>query len=154
MSLDDESTITQPEPRYQLRINTQSFELISLSSRYSRQYHQTFTVPPSSSTTPTKNSGLGYTTLMVHESPFGGVNQWGMLTATLAFTPLACIPLQAMIFTPIYTMEVSSLLGRIEKFSEKPNTISLKEFKTTFSNVVCELEFKYGANYTKTLAFK
>jgi hypothetical protein len=30
----------------------------------------------------------------------------------------------------------------------------LKEFKATFSTVVCELEFKYGANYTKTFTFK
>jgi len=31
MSLDDEGTIAQPEPKYQLQSNTQSFELISLS---------------------------------------------------------------------------------------------------------------------------
>jgi hypothetical protein len=30
----------------------------------------------------------------------------------------------------------------------------LKEFKETFSIVVCELELKYGANYTKVFAFK
>jgi hypothetical protein len=30
----------------------------------------------------------------------------------------------------------------------------LKEFKTTFSTVVCELELKYGANYTEAFAFK
>jgi hypothetical protein len=30
----------------------------------------------------------------------------------------------------------------------------LKEFKATFSIVVCELELKYGANYTKAFAFK
>jgi hypothetical protein len=51
-------------------------------------------------------------------------------------------------------MEVSSLFGRIEKFSERPSTISLKEFKATFSTMVCELELKYGANYTKVFAFK
>jgi hypothetical protein len=28
------------------------------------------------------------------------------------------------------------------------------EFKQTFSIVVCELERKYGANYTKAFAFK
>jgi hypothetical protein len=51
-------------------------------------------------------------------------------------------------------MEVSSSYGRIEKFSGRPGTISLREFKTAFSIVVCELELKYGANYTKAFAFK
>ncbi len=51
-------------------------------------------------------------------------------------------------------MEVSSSFGRIEKFSGRPGTISLREFKATFSTVVCELEFKYGANYTEAFAFK
>jgi hypothetical protein len=30
----------------------------------------------------------------------------------------------------------------------------LKEFKATFSIVVCELELKYGINYTEAFAFK
>jgi len=51
-------------------------------------------------------------------------------------------------------MEVTSSSGRIEKFNGRPGTISLKEFKTTFSTVVCEFELKYGANYTKAFAFK
>jgi hypothetical protein len=51
-------------------------------------------------------------------------------------------------------MEVSSSSGRIEKFSERPGTISLKELKATFSIVVCELELKYGTNYTEVFAFK
>jgi len=74
MSSDNESTMAHPEPRYQLQSNTQSFELISLSSRSSRQYHQVSTTPPSFSTTPIRNSGLSYTTSTVHQSPFGGVN--------------------------------------------------------------------------------
>jgi hypothetical protein len=41
-------------------------------------------------------------------------------------------------------MEVNSSFGRIEKFSERLGTISLKEFKVTFSAMVYELEFKYG----------
>jgi hypothetical protein len=45
-------------------------------------------------------------------------------------------------------MEVNNSYGRIEKLSERPSTISLKEFKSTFSIVVCESELKYGANYT------
>jgi len=44
-------------------------------------------------------------------------------------------------------MEASSSSGRIKKFNERPSTISLREFKATFSTVVCELELKYGANY-------
>jgi hypothetical protein len=56
--------------------------------------------------------------------------------------------------TPIYTMEVSSSSGRIEKLNGRPGTISLREFKAIFSNVVCELELKYGANYTEAFAFK
>lgn len=51
-------------------------------------------------------------------------------------------------------MEVSSSSGRIEKFSGRPDTISLREFKATFSTVVCELELKYGANFTNAFAFK
>jgi hypothetical protein len=30
----------------------------------------------------------------------------------------------------------------------------LKEFKATSSTVVCELELKYGVNYTEAFAFK
>ncbi len=154
MSSDDESTITHPEPRYQLRSNTQPFEPIYLSSRSSRRYHQASTAPSSSSTTPIRNSGSGYTTSTVHQSPFGGVNQWGTPVAAPTFTPSSYIPLQAVTSTPIYTMEVSSSSGRIEKFSGRPCTISLREFKATFSIVVCELELKYGANYTEAFAFK
>jgi hypothetical protein len=51
-------------------------------------------------------------------------------------------------------MEVNSSSGKIEKFSRRPCTISLKEFKATFSTMVCELEFKYGVHYTKAFAFK
>jgi hypothetical protein len=51
-------------------------------------------------------------------------------------------------------MEINNSSGKIEKFNERPCTISLKEFKATFSTVVCELKFKYGANYTKAFVFK
>jgi hypothetical protein len=51
-------------------------------------------------------------------------------------------------------MEVKSSSKRIEKLCKRLGTISLREFKATFSTVVCELEFKYGANYTKVFAFK
>jgi hypothetical protein len=36
------------------------------------------------------------------------------------------------LYTHIYTMEVNSSSGRIEKFNERPNTIFLKEFKANF----------------------
>jgi hypothetical protein len=51
-------------------------------------------------------------------------------------------------------MEVSNSSGKIEKFSRRPNTIYLREFKVTFSIVVYELELKYGVNYTKAFTFK
>jgi hypothetical protein len=51
-------------------------------------------------------------------------------------------------------MEVSSSSRRIEKFSGRPSTISLREFKETFSIVVCELKLKYGVNYTEAFSFK
>jgi hypothetical protein len=51
-------------------------------------------------------------------------------------------------------MEVNSSFRRIEKFSGQLGTISLKEFKATFSIVVCELELKYGVNYTEAFTFK
>jgi hypothetical protein len=70
------------------------------------------------------------------------------------FTPSPYISLQVLTSTPIYTMEVNSSPGRIEKFSERSGTISLREFKAIFSIVVCELELKYGANNTKAFTFK
>jgi hypothetical protein len=51
-------------------------------------------------------------------------------------------------------MEVNSSFGRIKKFNGRPGTISLREFKATFSIVVCELELKYGAYYTEAFAIK
>jgi len=51
-------------------------------------------------------------------------------------------------------MEVNNASRRIKKFSGRLGTISSKEFKATFSTVVCELEFKYGVNYTKVFVFK
>jgi hypothetical protein len=51
-------------------------------------------------------------------------------------------------------MEVNNSSGKIEKFNGRPSTISLKEFKATFSTVVYELELKYGANYTEAFTFK
>jgi hypothetical protein len=51
-------------------------------------------------------------------------------------------------------MEVNSSSQRIEKFSGRPSTISLKEFKATFSTMVCELELKYGTNYIEAFTFK
>ncbi len=51
-------------------------------------------------------------------------------------------------------MEVGSSSGRIVKFSGRSGTIFLKEFKVTFSIVVCELELKYGINYIKAFRFK
>ncbi len=77
-----------------------------------------------------------------------------MPVAVPTFAPSSYTPLQAVTLPPIYTMEVRSSSGRIEKFNGRPGTISLKEFKATFSTVVCELELKYGANYTEAFAFK
>jgi hypothetical protein len=51
-------------------------------------------------------------------------------------------------------MEVSSSSGRIEKFNGRAGTISLREFKATFSTMVCELELKYGATYIEAFVFK
>ncbi len=154
MSSDDESATAKPELRYQLQNNTQSFEPISLNSQSLQLYHQTFTMPSSSSITPTMNSSSGYTTSMVHQSPFGRVNQWSTFVIALAFTPSPYIMLQVMTFTPIYTMEVNSSFGRIEKFNGRPGTMSLREFRATFSTMVYELELKYGANYIEAFVFK
>jgi hypothetical protein len=100
-----------------------------------------FAAPSSSNTTPTNNSGLGssYTTSTIHQNPFGGVNKWGTLAVAPTFTQSPYIPLQVVTFTPTYTMEISSSFRRIEKFNGRPGTISLREFKETFSTVVCEL---------------
>ncbi len=154
MSLDDENTTVPSEPRYQLWNNTRSFEPISLSSRSSQQYHQTSIAPPSSNTTHTRNSSSSYTTSMVHQSPFGGVTQWGMPIITLAFTPSPYISLQVVTCTFICTMEVRNSSSKIEKFNGKSSSISLREFKVTFSTMVCELEFKYSVNYVKAFTLK
>jgi len=111
-------------------------------------------MPSSSNTTVTRNSNSGYITSIIHQSPFGGVNKWDMLVAAPTFTSSLYTLLQAITSTPIYTMEVSSSYGRIEKFNKRLGTISLREFNVTFSTMVCELEFKYGANYIKAFAFK
>jgi hypothetical protein len=51
-------------------------------------------------------------------------------------------------------MEVKSSFEKFEKFSRSLGTIFLREFKITFSIVVCELELKYGVNYTEAFVFK
>jgi hypothetical protein len=51
-------------------------------------------------------------------------------------------------------MEVNDFSRRIENFNKRLCTISLREFKATFSTTVCELELKYGPNYTEVFAFK
>ncbi len=38
--------------------------------------------------------------------------------------------------------------------TSRPSTISLREFKATFSIMVCELELKYGVNYNEAFTFK
>ncbi len=50
-------------------------------------------------------------------------------------------------------MEVNSSFGKIE-INERPGIIFLREFRATFSIVVCELELKYGANYIEVFTFK
>jgi hypothetical protein len=77
-----------------------------------------------------------------------------MHVAIPGFTPSPYIPLQVVTSTPIYTMEDNNSSRKIEKFSRRPNTISLREFKATFSTMVCELELKYGGNYTKVFVIK
>ncbi len=64
------------------------------------------------------------------------VNQWGMHVVELVFTPSLYILLQAVTSTPVYTMEVNSSFRKIKKFNRRPSTISLREFKVTFSIVV------------------
>jgi hypothetical protein len=51
-------------------------------------------------------------------------------------------------------MEVNNSSRRIKKLNRRPCASFLREFKATFSTVVCELEFKYGANYIEAFAFK
>jgi len=48
-------------------------------------------------------------------------------------------------------MEVNNSFDRMEKFKKRLGTIFLKEFKATFLTVICELELKYGINYTEAL---
>jgi hypothetical protein len=51
-------------------------------------------------------------------------------------------------------MEINNYSRKIEKFNRRPCIISLREFKVTFSTMVYELEFKYGAYHTEAFAFK
>ncbi len=156
MSSDEESSSDQPEPRYQLRSDPRPFVPISLSSRPSQRYYQASTLPRSPTTTSIRSSGSGYTSSTIHPSLGGGLNQWSTSATGPVFIPPSYLPLQATHTAPSHTfaMEVSSSSGRIEKFSGRPGTISLREFKATFSTVVCELELKYGANFTNAFAFK
>jgi hypothetical protein len=77
-----------------------------------------------------------------------------MPTVAPIFTPSPYIPLQIVTSTPIYTMDVNSSSRRSKKFGGRLGTISLREFKATFSIVVYELELKYGTNYTEVSTFK
>jgi hypothetical protein len=113
-----------------------------------------FIVPPSSNTTPIRNSSSRYITSTIHQNPFRGVNQWGTLATAPTFTPSSHITLQTVTSTPIYTMKVNSYFGKIEKCNGRPSTISLREFKASFSTMLCELELKYGVNYIEVFAFK
>jgi hypothetical protein len=51
-----------------------------------------------------------------------------------AFTPSPYILLQVVTSTPIYTMEVSSSSGRIEKFSGRPGTYFFEGVQGNFLN--------------------
>jgi hypothetical protein len=51
-------------------------------------------------------------------------------------------------------MEVNNSSKKNEKFSGRSGTISLKEVKAIFLAMVCELELKYGTNYTEAFTFK
>ncbi len=51
-------------------------------------------------------------------------------------------------------MEVNNSFRKIENFNSRPSIISLREFKATFSTMVCELDLKYNVNYTEAFAFK
>jgi hypothetical protein len=118
MPLDHESIIAPPEPSYQLQNNTQSFELISLNSWYSWLYHQVSIMPPSSNTTPTNNSSLGYTTSTVHHSRSGGVNQCNMPIVGQAFTPSSYSSLQTIISTPHTPWRSAVLLGESKSLAK------------------------------------
>jgi len=51
-------------------------------------------------------------------------------------------------------MDVNNSSRRIEKFNGRPCNIYLREFKATFSIMICELELKYGVNYIEAFPFK
>jgi hypothetical protein len=95
------------------------------------------------------NSCSGYITSIIHQNPLGGVNQWGTPSVAPTFTPSLYIPLQVVTSTPI-----NKSSRKIEKFSKRLGTISLREFKASFSTMVYELELKYGVNYTEAFTFK
>jgi hypothetical protein len=78
----------------------------------------------------------------------------GYACCCTSFHTITVYSTESLDSTPIYTMEVNSSIRRIEKFNERSGTISLKEFKATFLTLVCELELKYGTNYTEVFAFK
>ncbi len=118
MSSDDENTTTQLEPKYQLRSNTQSLELISLSSRSSRRYHQASTAPLSSSITPTRNSGSGYITSMVHQSPFGGAHQWGTPIAALLSHHHRIFRCKSLPLHPYTPWKLAVLVGELRSSAE------------------------------------
>jgi hypothetical protein len=104
--------------------------------------------PPSSSTTPIRNLGLGYTTSIVHQSPFGGVNKWVRLFPHLLSHHLRIFHCKPLLLHPYAPWRSTVLLGELRSLG-RPGTISLRKFKATFSTMVYELELKYGTNYTE-----
>jgi hypothetical protein len=72
-----------------------------------------------------------------------------------SFDPAASVYHPTTSFTHLpAAMEYSSTTSKLEKFSSRPGTITLREFKATFYTVVYELELKYGSNFTNAFAFK
>jgi hypothetical protein len=115
-----------------------------LSSKSSQWYHQTSTTPPSSNITRTRNLGLGYTTSMIHQSPFGGVNQWGMPVAAPTFTPSPYISLQVITSTPIYTWRSVAPMGELKSLAKGQVPFLWRNYK--------QLSQLWFVNWTSSMA--
>jgi hypothetical protein len=73
-------------------------------------------MPPSFSTTPIRNSGLGYITSTIHQSPFGLM---GAPTTAPIFTPSLYILLQAITSIYLYTPWRSTIpLGELRSLTQ------------------------------------
>ncbi|CAM6088514.1 unnamed protein product [Calypogeia fissa] len=165
MSEDDGNT--HPPPLYHLRSDPRPVEAIPLPLRsYRRRHNRT----PSSSSSGTRSQlqrsdSAGESIEGSSDSGFGATTGYQVpiplvLPQPDLWSPIATPGNASATFvlqqatSPAYSMEGSGSSSKIEKFSGRPGTVTLREFKATFYTIVYELELKFKQDFTNAFAFK